>query len=190
MVVLQHLRVHLCISLLIVIPEAWSTYDTNHIKETQDFYMQLENHLVKDNATLLLLKRLFFQIPSYSVFHFRVCLSLENNSVTNCSLHNTLWQSADTRPNVSESPKGNQHCWNFQWSNSAILGLLTIDLLTAFDNVLVPGIYYSIFRGYSRLTVPFHLQSPPCLSDTYIEDVLAEFLSWVSTLLYFIESLF
>lgn len=179
----------LCVSLLIGISGVLSAQpvfesdDINRKKEAQDFYQKLENHLARDSSTLFLLKtQLFFQVPSYSfvdAINFHVCLSVGSNPVTNCSVPDVLWQPE----NVNGSMEGSSYCWDFQWTNSAILGSLTIDLLVAFDNILVPQIHMNAIGVPLKIhdfTVSFYLQSPPCLSEANIEDVLVELLSWVS----------
>ena len=87
---------------------------------------------------------------------------------------------------TDNSASGNySKCWQFQWSNSPLLNVITVDELLAFENVFTSKVYSRIAGSMQEnvMKIPIHIDSLPCaVSESDILQVLALTLNWVSGL--------
>ena len=137
-------------------------------------YQKLERALINNSRALLQMKRKFFpvfdpHIQEVQVLQLHVCVRVMGQV-----------KSSGSTTNISDS---SIHRWNFKWSASALLNLISIDQLMAFDFVYVDTIYSQIQRSMAHKTVSITLSTdlPPCTSsESDLQEALVQLLSWVS----------
>ena len=87
-------------------------------------------------------------------------------------------------PNISDNTATQlrEYNWTFKWCSSAVLSLINVDELIAFDNVLVPLLYSTTSTSFHHIAhLTLYVTSPHCnLADTDIFSTTAAFLTRVS----------
>ena len=100
-------------------------------------YQKLERALINNSRALLQIKRKFFpastHIDEVQILHLHVCVRVMDQ-----------FKSSGSTVNISNETDSSIHCWNFKWSASAVLSMLSIDQLMAFDFLYVDIIYSAI----------------------------------------------
>ena len=159
--------------------EGYSNYSPQECSDDNKIdllYQKLERALINNFTTLLQMKRKFFpvfdnHIQEVQVLHLHVCVRVTDQVKSSGST------------SISNENEPSIHCWNFKWSVSALLNLISIDQLMAFDFVYVDTIYSQIQRSMAHKTVSITLSTdlPPCTSsESDLQEALVQLLSWVS----------
>ena len=156
-----------------------SLQDCSQDDSTFLLYQKLEGALINNSKALFQLKKTFFSvsgthIQEVEILHIHVCVRV---GVTG---HFQI-------PETSANSSNGTHCWDFQWSGSALLSFITVDELMTFDFMYV-NIVYSQIRGSIRnhnlsITLNTESDSLPCThipSENDLKEVLIQLLSWVS----------
>ena len=161
--------------------EGFSNYSPQECSDDNKIdllYQKLERALINNSRTLLQMKRKFFpafdnHIQEVQVLQLDVCVRVVGQFKSSGST--TTNSSNDNAPSI--------HCWNFKWSASAVLSLLSIDQLMVFDFFYVDMIYSNIQMSMAHKTVSIILSTDlhPCVpSEGDLQDALVQLLSWVS----------
>ena len=140
-------------------------------------YQKLERALINNSKALLQMKRKFFPVASNhiqekQIFHLHVCVRELDQFMS--SVSNTKF---------SNESNSSIHCWNFKWSESALLSLISIDQLMALDLLYVDVIYAAIQKSMVHKVVNIKLTTDllPCMpSESDLQEALVQLLSWVS----------
>ena len=143
-------------------------------------YQKLEGALINNSKALFQLKKTFFSvsgthIQEVEILRMHVCV---RDGVTE------HFKSPGTSANSSN---GTHNCWDFQWSDSALLSFISVDELMTFDFMYV-NFVYSRIQGSIRnhnlsITLNTKSDSLPCThipSENDLKEVLIQLLSWVS----------
>ena len=160
--------------------EGYSNYSPQECSDDNKIdllYQKLERALINNSTTLLQMKQKFFpvcdnHIQEVQVFQLHVCVRATDE-----------FKSFGSTTNISSENDSSIHCWNFKWSDSALLSLTSIDLLMAFDFIYVDMIYSAIQSSMLHKTVSITLSTDllPCSpSESDLQEALVQLLSWVS----------
>ena len=140
-------------------------------------YQKLERALINNSRALLQMKQIFFPVVSthiqeVQILHLHVCVRVMGQFESFWSITNI---STDSDPRI--------HCWDFKWSASAVLSMISIDQLMAFDFISVDMIYSAIEKSTTHKTVNVTISTSllPCMpSESDLQEALLQLLSWVS----------
>ena len=139
-------------------------------------YQKLETALINNSKALLHMKQKFFpastHIDEVQILHLHACVRVMGQ-----------FKSSGSTTNISNEADSSIHCWNFKWSASAVLSLISIDQLMAFDFLYVDIIYSAIQWSMIHKRVSFTLRTDflPCMSsERDLQEALVQLLSWVS----------
>ena len=132
-------------------------------------YEKVEDALVSNPEILYMIRQVFLQtlhiqLPPVDVVDIEPCIKVDR------------FEDCSAKGNYSK-------CWQFQWSNSPLLNVITVDELLAFENVFSVVVYSRIAGSVigRYLTIPLHIDSLPCtVSESEILQTLAMIISWVS----------
>ena len=149
-------------------PQECSGDDKNDL-----LYQKLETALINNSKALLEMKLKFFpsfqpHIQEVQILHLHVCMRVMDQFTTFT---------------ISNENDSSILCWNFKWSASALLSLISIDQLIALDFPYVNMIYSSIQRSMAHKAISITLSAGllPCMpSKGELQEALAQLLSWVS----------
>ena len=138
--------------------------DTLFTKQTFQRLLRLFSHkclcLISPNNFWSKRLQVFFPSQSLSqdLVYLNVCVTVGSMQPGSCDTSSLLGGQSNFT-----------YCQYFQWSNSALVNLISIDQLFVLDNVISESIIYSIFhRKY--LDVPLHIDALPC--ETTEDDIL------------------
>ena len=155
-----------------------SLQDCSQNDSTFLLYQKLEGALINNSKALFQLKEKFFSvsgshIQEVEILHMHVCVRA---GVTG------HFQSPGTSINSSHT---STHCWNFKWSASAFLSLVTVDQLMAIDFMYVYFVYQKIrgTTGHDNINIKLNTDLLPCMhepSGNDLKGALIHLLSWVS----------
>ena len=114
-----------------------SLQDCSQNDSTFLLYQKLEGALIDSSKALFQLKEMFFSvsrshIQEVEILHIHVCMRV---GVTE------HFQSPGTSSNGTHT---STHCWDFKWSASPFLSLVTVDQLMAIDFMYVYFVYQKI----------------------------------------------
>ena len=155
--------------------QAYWNDDDNNFCYLYPLYQRLEASLVNDSQMLNVLWHVFFPLHSTvsPAVYVRVCIAVIEIQSESC---NREGHSGEPAFSSNTSVK---KCWEYQWSSSSLLAVVTADELVAFDNVLFPPVYGSI--GHGGIDLELQPESLPCMpSSSEMETTLTTLLSWVS----------
>ena len=149
-------------------------------------YQQLEAALINSLQTLHTLKQTFL-LPQRSLYpliavtvYVRVG-EMRPDRCSNSTDQTPAFHSGSSDNNSSGYTIG-QEIWDFQWSSSALLSLITADELLSFDNTLFVAFYSTIGPGaHFSAIIELQVDSLPCTPTK--EDMTASLttlLTWVS----------
>ena len=136
-------------------------------------YQKLEKALINNSKALLEIKQKFFpgfqpHIQEVQILRMHVCMRVMDQFTTFT---------------ISNENDSSILCWNFKWSASALLSLISIDQLMAFDFPYVDMIYSEIQMSMNHKIISITLSTGllPCMpSKGELQEALARLLSWVS----------
>lgn len=145
-------------------------------------YQVLEDALTSNSENLYLLKQVFFPstrnpIREANVVYLSACIQFNTTEQPNCLSNN--------QSNSTEETSCSRYCYDFRWTVSPLLNLITVDQLLAFDNVYTDLTYSSIASSISYNSaggISLIVPSFPCIPTQ--EDLmltLSMLLSWVRT---------
>ena len=141
----------------------------------------LESALIM-KETLFTMRQIFFPVVHSSAqetqeVNLSVCVEITVDQALNSTTKDSCKLSADTS---GSSDNVSSWCWKFQWTDSALLSLITVDQLVAFD-VATSFIYQAATGRYhvGNINVSLLIVCPvlPKVSD--IKTSLMLLLSWV-----------
>jgi len=139
-------------------------------------YQKLETALINNSKALLHMEQKFFpastHIDEVQILHLHACVRVMGQ-----------FKSSGSTTNISNETDSRIHYWNFKWSASAVLSLISIDQLMAFDFLYVDIIYSAIQWSMIHNRVSFTLRTDflPCMSsERDLQEALVQLLSWVS----------
>jgi len=140
-------------------------------------YHKLETALINNSKALLQMKQIFFpvartHIQEVQILRLHVCVRVIDQ-----------FKSSGSTINISNENDSSIPCWNFKWSASVVLSLISIDQLMALDFVYVDIIYSSIQGTMAHKIVSITLRAdllPSMPSDSELQEALVQLLSWVS----------
>lgn len=176
-----------CILLLIWLQLCSAHYCTHppgasKFQQLYSLYQVLEDVLTSNSENLYLLKQVFFpstrnRIREGNVVYFSTCIQFNTTEQPNCLSNNQQLS------NSTEETSCLRYCYDFRWTVSPLLNLITVDQLLAFDNVFADFTYSNIassIRHNSAWGISFLVPSFPCIPTQ--EDLmltLSMLLSWV-----------
>ena len=152
---------------------------SDHSQECSDdnkidlLYQKLETALISNFKALLEMKLKFFpsfqnHIQEVQILHLNVCVRVMNHFKI-------------SRSNISNE-NDSVACWNFKWSASALLSVISTDQLMIFDFIYV-DIIYSAIQGnmaHKDITITLKTDLLPCMSSqSELQEALVQLLSWV-----------
>ena len=144
-------------------------------------YQKLEGALINNPKVLFQLKEMFFSVSGshtqeVQILHLHVCVRVGTTEV---------FQSPETSANSSNGTHTSTHCWNFRWSASALLNLITVDQLMTIDFVYVYFVYQHIrgTTGHHNINIKLNAVLLPCMhkpSENHLKGALIHLFTWVS----------
>ena len=149
----------------------YSNYSPQECSDDDDkvdiLHQKLERALINNSRALLKMKQNFFPVVSshiqeVQILHLHVCVRVMGSG------------------SISNENDSSIHCWNFKWSASALLSLISIDQLLVFDFLYVDTIYSAIQLSMLYKTVSITLNIDCMYSESELEEALVQLLSWVS----------
>ena len=155
----------------------YSPQECSHNDKVDLLYQKLEKALINNSKALLQMKQIFFpvartHIQEVQILRLHVCVRVIDQ-----------FKSSGSTINISNENDSSIPCWNFKWSASVVLSLISIDQLMALDFAYVDIIYSSIQGTMAHKIVSITLRAdtlPSMPSDSELQEALAQLLSWVS----------
>ena len=131
---------------------------------------KLKDALITDKGVLYRMQEAFF--PSQSLSHDMVFLNI-------CVTVSGVQPESCENSSLVGGQNNFTYCQNFQWSSSALVGLISFDQLLILDNVISESIVRIIIhREY--IDVSLHIDSVPCgTTENDILPALIQLLPWV-----------
>ena len=116
----------------------YSPQECSHNNKIDLLYQKLETALINNSKALLEIKKMFFPVldthtQEVQILHLHVCVRVIDD-----------FMSSQSTTSISSENDSSIHCWNFKWSVSALLSMISIDQLMAFDFLYVDIIYSAI----------------------------------------------
>ena len=147
------------------------TASAHHLATHVHVYQKLEHVLITDSKVRYLIQDTFFppQRSPRDIVYIRVNIVIDSMLPRSCSEH----------PPSSGMLINHSYYYEFQWSSSPLLNLISVDQVLILDNVLSESIYH-VVQHHGYLHVSLHIDDLPC--NTSEDDLLAalmELLPWV-----------
>ena len=155
----------------------YSPQECSHNDKVDLLYQKLEKALINNSKALLQMKQIFFpvartHIQEVQILRLHVCVRVIDQ-----------FKSSGSTINISNENDSSIPCWNFKWSASVVLSLISIDQLMALDFAYVDIIYSSIQGTMAHKIVSITLRAdllPSMPSDSELQEALVQLLSWGS----------
>ena len=154
----------------------------SRFQQLYPLYQVLEDALTNNSKNLYLLKQVFFPststpIREANVAYFSTCIQFNTSEQMNCMSNN------QQLPNTTEETLCSRYCYDFRWTASPLLNMITVDQLLAFDNVVADLTYSSIGTSIhlnSAWGISLLVPSFPCIpTQEDLMSTLSMLLSWV-----------
>ena len=175
----------LCCLIVAALCQAGSSEDSHQDcpqnNSTFLLYQKLEGALINNSKALFQLKEMFFSASGshtqeVQILHMHICVRVGTTEV---------FQSPGTSANSSNGTHTSTHCWNFKWSASALLNLITVDQLMTIDFMYVYFVYQQIrgTTGHHNINIKLNAVLLPCMhepSENHLKGALISLFTWVS----------
>ena len=146
-------------------------------------HQQLEAALINNSQALYTAKQAFFflQGSHNPLVAVKACVRVGEMKPDSCSAGSD--EAPAFHSNSSNDSNKYTQCWDFQWSSSILLALITADELLSFDNTMFVALYSAVGPSV-HYGIVIELQVESLLCTPTKEDMIASLttlLTWVST---------
>lgn len=153
-----------------------NTSTSTHYTSRYELHHMMEAALLRNNQTIYDIQERFLN-SKYMAKNKFTYLHFHNTCLTVDKLDCPLNQSS------TGFLSGSYHrCWEFQWTDSALIDLISEDIISLLDPISgqIRKTFILLTKGHSIYNLHIHLKRPLCIKENALMDEFLKVLSWVS----------